>query len=431
MKVIEHHLPDLVLVEHVFRVPLDHEAPRGSTLEVFAREVRAVGRPESPQSEPWILFLQGGPGFAANRPTQRSGWIEKALSTGHRVLLLDQRGTGRSSPVSHRTLECVGDARAQAEYLRHFRADSIVRDAELVRRELLGPEGRWKVLGQSFGGFCLATYLSQTPEHLDAGFFTGGLPKLDAHADDVYRLTYPACAEKTRRFYRRYPEDEQRMNDLARHVAEHDVRLPNGERLTARRLQQLGMLLGVGDGLELLHYLLEDAFVLGPDGLEPSMTFLRGFENALHWDTNPLYSVLHEACYAQGAATEWSAWRIREEFAEFALVPGERMLLTGEMISPWMFEEIGPLRPLAAVAERIAAAEDWPALYDRARLAANTVPCAAAIYLNDMYVPLEFSRETARGIRGLKTWETADFEHNGLRADGERVFGKLLDLLRP
>ena len=46
------------------------------------------------------------------------------------MLLLDQRGTGRSTPVS---------GRERAEYLTHFRADSIVRDAELLR-EALGSE---------------------------------------------------------------------------------------------------------------------------------------------------------------------------------------------------------------------------------------------------------------------------------------------------
>ena len=39
----------------------------------------------------------------------------------------------------------------QADYLTHFRADSIVRDAEAIRLNL-GVE-KWSILGQSFGGF--------------------------------------------------------------------------------------------------------------------------------------------------------------------------------------------------------------------------------------------------------------------------------------
>ena len=30
----------------------------------------------------------------------------------------------------------------------------------------------------------------------------------------------------------------------------------------------------------------------------------------------------------------------------------------------------------------------------------------------------------------MKTWLTNEFEHNGLRTDGERVFGRLVDLVR-
>jgi dienelactone hydrolase len=52
----------------------------------------------------------------------------------------------------------------QAEYLKHFRADNIVRDSEAVRQSLTAddPEEnkKWSVLGQSFGGFCSVTYLS-------------------------------------------------------------------------------------------------------------------------------------------------------------------------------------------------------------------------------------------------------------------------------
>ena len=58
-----------------------------------------------------------------------------ALDAGFRVLLLDQRGTGSSTPVTAQTLRGVGDADAQAAYLEHFRADSIVKDCEVVRKQ--------------------------------------------------------------------------------------------------------------------------------------------------------------------------------------------------------------------------------------------------------------------------------------------------------
>jgi len=94
-----------------------------------------------------------------------------------------------------------------------------------------------------------------------------------------------------------------------------------------------------------------------------------------------------------------------------------------------MLEEYAALRPLAEVAELLAEHE-WPRLYDGDRLAENDVPAAAAIYAEDMYVPREFSEETAAAIRGLRPWVTNEFEHDGLRANGTRVLGRLLDLVQ-
>jgi pimeloyl-ACP methyl ester carboxylesterase len=134
-----HRLPGLLLTDHEFQVPLDHKSPAGAQITLFARE--AVAPRKRDQGLPWIVFLQGGPGGLSPRPRGRSGWLGRALQD-HRVLLLDQRGTGRSTPQTRQTLAALPDAAAQARQLTHFRADSIVRDAELVRAALLGDE-KW------------------------------------------------------------------------------------------------------------------------------------------------------------------------------------------------------------------------------------------------------------------------------------------------
>jgi hypothetical protein len=104
-------------------------------------------------------------------------------------------------------------------------------------------------------------------------------------------------------------------------------------------------------------------------------------------------------------------------------------LFTGEHVFPWMFEDYGALRPLAEAAG-ILAEYEWPQLYDAERLGANEVPAAAAIYAEDMYVERTYSEETAAVIRGLRPWVTDEYEHDGLRADGMRVLGTLIDLVR-
>src|SRR5215813_747652 len=248
-----------VLTDHSFEVPLDHDRPGGEQIEVFAREVVAADR--APGGLPWLLFLQGGPGFGAPRPHGRSSDLGRALDD-YRVLLLDQRGTGRSTPATRQTLARLGTAAEQAGYLAHFRADAIVRDAELIRKALTGGEP-WSVLGQSFGGFCTVTYLSLAPEGLREAFITGGLPGLDASADDVYRVTYGKVRAKTLAHYERYPGDADQARRIARYLRDNEVMLPGGSPLTVEAFQSLGRMLGTSTGGDDLHYLIEDPFAAG------------------------------------------------------------------------------------------------------------------------------------------------------------------------
>ncbi|MFJ3492231.1 alpha/beta fold hydrolase [Streptomyces sp. NPDC086091] len=428
---VSYRQPGVVLTDRRFTVPLDHAAPDGETIEVYAREV--VASDKAGQDLPWLVYLQGGPGFGAHRFVGRQAWLDRAL-TEFRVLLLDQRGTGASTPATRQTLPLRGGPAAQADYLTHFRADSIVRDCELIRRELTGG-APWTVLGQSFGGFCTLTYLSLAPEGLATALITGGLPALDAHADDVYRAAYPRMERKTAAHYARYPQDVARARRVAEHLLRHEVTLPGGYRLTAEAFQSLGILLGGGDGSHRLHFLLEDAFVLTPDGPALSDAFQEQLQALLSYAANPLYALVHESIYGQDARpTAWSAERVRAEFPQFdaakALAGDGPLPLTGETVHPWMFDSDPALRPLRETADLLAARTDWTPLYDPARLAANEVPVAAAVYHDDLYVDTAHSLRTARAVRGLRTWVTDEFEHDGVRAGGPRVLDRLLALAR-
>jgi len=407
---VRRRLPELTLVEHEFSVPLDHDAPGGATISVFAREL--IGDGPGAAELPLLVYFQGGPGFEAPRTDTAPGkdsWLGRALEE-YRVLLLDQRGTGRSTPVG--PFDGMSAAE-QAEYLTHFRADSIVRDAEAVRREL-GVE-RWSILGQSFGGFCVVTYLSFFPGGLREAFITGGLPPIGRPTDDVYARTYPRVVERCRGFYERYPDDRDRVLEINRQIDACALTLPSGDVLTARRFRQLGLMLGMGDGAEKLHAVVEL-----PAG---SPAFLHDVESGVAFARNPLFAVLHEACYGDGCVTGWSAERLMP--AELA----DASAFTGEHIYSWMFEDYGALRPFREAAELLAR-QPWPRLYDERQLAANDVPVAAAIYANDMYVPRELSEETAGRIRGLRPWLTNEFEHDGLRVEGRRVLDRLIGLAR-
>ena len=388
-------------------MPLDHADTAGPTISVFTREVAAPDGVD----RPYLVFLQGGPGFEAARPTSPpTGWMKRAL-LDYRVLLLDQRGTGRSTPVGS---VIPGDTpAAQAEYLTHFRADSIVRDAEHIRRAL-GID-RWSVLGQSFGGFTSMTYLSIAPEGLREAFITGGLSPIGRPVDDIYGATYRRLHGANRRYFERYPDDRARVRDILRRLDDEDVRLPSGDRLTSRRFRQLGLWLGDSAGFELLHHVIELPF--------GSLAFLHDAEAGVQLQPEP---DLRDAARV--------VVRRRRRHALVGEPPPAGRGRAGGLVhrGARLPVDVGGLRGPSSAASRCGTPRGarWPRLYDAERLAHNEVPVAATIYVNDLYVERDFAEETAAAIRGLRTWQTDEFEHNGLRADGERVLGRLIDLVR-
>ena len=410
--------PGLSLRDHVLAVPLDHRDPGGPAIDLFAREVVAPER--AGDDLPWLLFLQGGPGGKGPRPLAADGWLGRALRT-HRVLLLDQRGTGRSSPVTARTVAGMEPERLAA-HLRHFRADSIVADAELARARIAGG-ARWDTLGQSYGGFITLAYLSRAPEGLRTCYITGGLPSLTATADDWYARTYPRVAAKNAEFYRAFPEDAAAVRRIADHLDRNEVLLPDGDRLTVPRLRFAGSAFGMSDGFAGLHWLLDEAWQGGElaDGFRYAMMTATGFIDT------PLYA-LQEFTFPQGdAVTGWAAERALARHPEFA-ADADPLLFTGEMMYPWMFREIRALKPFAAAADLLAAHDDWPPLYDPQRLAANEVPVCAAVYFDDMYVDADLQLETARAVGNTRVWVTSEYEHNGLRAAGDKILDHLMSM---
>ncbi|MDD1780260.1 alpha/beta hydrolase [Enterovibrio sp. ZSDZ35] len=409
--------------QHSFELPLDYSQPNNAQINVVAREVVELNQDHT--ALPWLVYFQGGPGFPSPRPDTSNGWLKRALKD-YRVLLLDQRGTGLSTPLTLQTLGHL-NAEEQADYIAHFRADNIVRDAEAIR-ENLGIKN-WAILGQSFGGFCSLTYLSFYPNSLSRVFITGGVPSITRHADDVYRATYQRVLDKNAAFFQRFPTAQQCCQEIADYLSNHDVFLPNGQRFTVEQFQQIGINLGRSGANLPMYYLLEDAFVDTHEGKILSHAFLLAMLNEQSYQTNPIYAFLHEPIYNQNEASHWSAHRVRNtEFPQFNYRQGAPFLFTGEMVYPWMFDQMATLLPLKEAAEHLASKQDWPALYDGQALANNTVPVACAVYADDMYVEMDYSKETLRGLANSRAWITNEYEHNGLRADGERILARLISM---
>lgn len=451
LRTVSYQIPGFTVFEYRLEVPLDRygiiekflvtrsdrKAAKDlpTTIDLFAREYVAKGREKAPR----LIYFQGGPGFPGPRPTTISGWIGEAAKT-HRILLIDERGTGNSAAIDVPSVAALGSPAVQAGYLACFRADSMIDDAEALRKELQGAEP-WLAFGQSFGGFCVTTYLSRAPEGLSAATITAGLPSLDRHCDSVYRLTWAKTAARNREYFERYPEDEERLWDITCHLAGTPEYLPRGERLTPARFRMLGIDLGRSTGFESLHLLIDGPFTTVAGEKRLSQRFLTAVDAALSYAGHPVYGLLHESIYAQktSGATDWSAHRVRQEFKEFRLADlaegakGERALadkhsfrFSGEHVFPWQMREDPALAPCAEAADLIAQFDAFPLLHHPEVVARNTVPAAAWIYVDDMFVPYEISMETAARIHGLKPIITNDYHHNGLGVDGPKLIHRLL-----
>ena len=416
MKVNKYKYSGMIIADHNFLVPLDYENEGGKKISIFAREI--LKEEHENNQLPYLVFFQGGPGYESPRPITNSGWIKRATEE-YRVLLLDQRGTGLSTPVSAESLSGMTD-KNMANYLTLFRADNIVKDAEQIRKNLID-NNKWSVLGQSFGGFCATHYLSFYPDSLDKVFITGGLPPLNAHPDDIYRSTYKRVIQKNKLFYQIFPEAEMNARRIANYLLDNEVYLPNGDQLTVERFQQLGLNLGFSDGMATLNFLFEKAFI----NKKLSYSFLKNVLSIQSFDTNPIFTVLHEACFAQQFSTNWSAYRILDEYPEFIPNNKDKLFFTGEMLYPWMLDEYQSLQSLKGAAQILAEKNNWPMLYSKNALMKNKVPIAAAVYTNDMYVDRDYSIDLANIISNISIWETESFEHNALRSNGKKVLDSL------
>lgn len=454
--------------EYYLDVPLDYRRADGPQITLFAREYERLeacpahlagqrqrgaqgagqGQPglaaggEEESRRPYLLFLQGGPGYPGNRAADPSGWMDAALDD-YRILMLDQRGTGLSTPVHSDLVKELG-AEGAAEYLTHFRADAIVEDCEALRRAL-GVE-QWSTLGQSYGGFITLCYLSRAPQSLRECFVTGGLAALDTPLEELYRETFAQTALANQRYFAHYPEDEQTLREVCAYLdggcegGEAEL-LPSGEQLTSLRLRQLGLSLGGQIRFHELHYLLEAPFVQVGGRRRLSERFKALVFEQISFAAAPFYALLHELIYAgatpaiAGLDQAWTAARLREEIPGFSaaadpLDTSQPYYLSGEHIYPEFFAADPALQPWAQVADILARKRDWPALYDPQVLAANRVPVTAAVYLDDIFVPYRFSAQTARAVGNLRSWQTNQYAHDGLRASGKDVWVRLLQMRR-
>src|SRR5699024_6268540 len=188
---------NLRIDDHTLTVPLDWANPGdGRTIDIHASVVTREGG----ENLPYLVFLQGGPGNEAPRALAAPfspPWLEAALKE-YRVVMLDQRGTGKSTPITDEIL-AEGTA-AVVERLQLLLADSIVCAASAMG-ELLGAP-TWSTLGQCFGEFTNFAYLSMNAPSLDRVFISGGVSAVGRAPAEVYAANYVKIRTVYEAYYR-------------------------------------------------------------------------------------------------------------------------------------------------------------------------------------------------------------------------------------
>jgi pimeloyl-ACP methyl ester carboxylesterase len=444
----------LKVTELTFTVPLDYDDPDGKTITLFGRSVVNYEVPivvsdeeeEEPSSLPWMVYLEGGPGFG-NREPQNHALTSTALERGYQVLYLDHRGTGYSTPVSTRMLnQLEGGEDAQVKYLRLMRQDNTVRDCEAVRKLMMkgksGNAAKWSIFGQSYGGFVSLSYLSLHPEGLREVFLTGGLAPVGKTADDVYRSLYPRVMKRNKAYYKKFPEDIENVHQIARHIESEGgaIDLPAGGSLTVGRLMHLGIDFGGAGGFDSVHTTIKNLKTALDQFGFLTRASLTPIESFTTFDNNIIYAILHEAIYCNGPndTSNWASDRVARELNLFSWLSSgnssasantsEPLMFAGENIFPFFFDTYPELIPLKGVANKLAEVDDWTYIYDKEQLAKNEVPVYAATYVDDLYVDYEYSKETAALVQGVKTWETNAYYHSGLRTNTAEVLAALWNL---
>ena len=225
------------------RRPLDPAAPQGPMIDVHFAVLPALARNRKPDP---VFFFAGGPGQSAVEIAGNVAGLLGRVSNRRDIVLVDQRGTGRSAPLvcdepgptqplaeavdAARIFDRLADCRTRLQRLphgdlRHYTTALAMQDADAVRRQL-GAE-RVNLVGGSYGTRAALDYMRQFPRAvrravidgvappdmvLPAAFSTDNQAALDAvfsacEADKACRARYPALRADWRGLLATLPRD--------------------------------------------------------------------------------------------------------------------------------------------------------------------------------------------------------------------------------
>jgi pimeloyl-ACP methyl ester carboxylesterase len=224
-------------------VPEDHARPEGRKISVHVGVVDA----ESTSAEPDPLFLlAGGPGQAASEAFPAVLAALQQVGRFRDLVLVDQRGTGRSSRLPCPDLDdpgaidrsdeeelrqvkrCAAELAGRAD-LRQYGSAAFARDLDLVRAAL--GYRRVNLLGGSYGTRAAMVYARDFPARVRALVLDGVAPMQmaigEGFAEDSQRAlsrAFSRCAEDPA-CHGRFPALADDLSALLRELASRPARL--------------------------------------------------------------------------------------------------------------------------------------------------------------------------------------------------------------
>jgi pimeloyl-ACP methyl ester carboxylesterase len=179
-------------------VPEDRSKPAGRKIAIFAAVLPA--NTVNPKDDP-LVILAGGPGQAASHLAPFAARLTELRRTRD-VVLIDQRGVGRSSPLTcaafkprdddvfdtdplPRARDCLAELKRQGVDAAQYTTAAWIADLEAMR-EALG-YSRWNLWGGSYGTRVAQEYLRRFPERVRTMTLDGVAPPAMVITLDVWR----------------------------------------------------------------------------------------------------------------------------------------------------------------------------------------------------------------------------------------------------